>query len=371
MMKGLLVWSHSFCRSTVAFYEGLARAFDVPMRMLFWMRGFSNRTAVGYSGNEFEHLDMRFIGDDLGAAHEEYAAHRHWHHLFGTYQKGVVFRRMLLQVSKEGGHAAIATEAPCNMQPFPRSLLKECFISTALRHKVTQHVRVADFVVNFSGDDDGNLRRIGWPVAKVVPCGYYSPPLVGSVLTPRTSTHWRDFWVLMTGRHQWHRDPMVLLKALTILAGRGVRCRTVVSQDGPLLPEMQRYAGRHGLDVEFAGFVSYERLLELYQECTCFVGTGRAEPWGIRVNDALHCGAPLAISEGMGAVKLVRDYACGFSFPRRDAAALAANLEDLIRDEKHYLRCATAVCRAAAECRPFVKAGAVAATIQRRFPGWS
>lgn len=176
MIEGLLIWAHSYCRSTLAFYEGLGTAFVVPIRLLFWQKGFANRSVIGHSNDEFKHLDMRFIGDDFSVAQEEFRRHQKWHQFFGTYQEGGVFRKMLLKAGQAGCRVAIASEAPCNMNPFPRHMAKEVFIKAVLKHKISKHLKTADFILNLSGNQVHNLKRIGWPDHKIVPCGYYSPP---------------------------------------------------------------------------------------------------------------------------------------------------------------------------------------------------
>lgn len=369
-MNGLLIWAHSYCRSTLAFYEGLAKAFGVPLKVLFWIRDTSNRVAVGYSDEEFSHLDTLFVEDDIDLAKKELAAHKTWHHLFGTYQKGAVFREMLLEARRRGCPVAIGSEAPCNMRGPPRSIFKNLYISTILRYVVSKQVQASDFILNLSGDVDKNLQRVGWPVGKIVRCGYYSPPLVGSSFRMRGPAHWREFTVLMTGCHDWHRNPMVALQALKILKQRGVACRTVITQKGPLLESMKAFSTANQLDVEFAGFVSYERLLELYQNCSCFLAAGRSEPWGIRVNDALHCGAPLVVSEGMGAVKLISDHGCGLSFTNNSPVDLAGGLQSLIQDKARYLKLAERVRAAAEACMPHTKAHSIVSEIRSRFPDW-
>lgn len=369
-MKGLLVWAHSYCRSTLAFYEGLAAAFGVPLKILFWIKGTSNRTAVGYSDEEFKHLDTRFIENDFQNALMELEQHKGWHHLFGTYQKGTVFREMLLRAKEAGDQVAIASESPCNMVRPPGSMLKACYISTILRKRVSRQVQAAEFIINLSGDHADNLKRIGWPSAKIINCGYFSPPLVGSAFRTRDQSHWRKFSLLMTGSLEWHRNPMVLLRALKRLRQRGVYCKAIVTQSGPMLKPMMVYAVRHHLDVEFVGFVPYDKLIELYQTCSCFAATGRAEPWGIRVNDALHCGAPLVVSEGMGAVKLVKDFGCGIPFSNNDSDVLANTLQYLISDEAMYLQFAHHVEDASVACLPHRQASRIASEISMRFPKW-
>jgi glycosyltransferase involved in cell wall biosynthesis len=354
----------------LGFYEGIAKAFDVPLRLLFWIKDFANRTDVGYATDEFQHLDICFIGDDIALAQHELNKHSDWHHLFGTYQQGRVFRAMMIKAKKAGCRVAVASEAPCNMLPFPKSIIKELFISLVLRYRISRHVRAADFIINLYGDQSKNLVRVGWPTYKNVACGYYSPPLVESSFVLRSSQHWNGFTALVTGSHEWHRNPMVVLRAIKLLKQRGLGCKTIITQNGSLLASMRAFASQNGLDVEFVGFVSYERLIELYQGCSCFVASGRAEPWGIRVNDALHCGAPLIVSNGMGAVKLVKDYGCGLSFHNNDPVSLADKLQSLILNESLYLQLAGRARVAAQACMPLTRSALIAAEIQSRFPMW-
>ncbi len=94
-MVGLAVWAHSFCRSTLAFYDGLASSYKVPLKVFIWQPGTSNRDTVGYSHNEFSHIDYRFISNNRVDALGLIERYKDWHHIFGTYQKGDLFREIL------------------------------------------------------------------------------------------------------------------------------------------------------------------------------------------------------------------------------------------------------------------------------------
>ena len=367
-MNGLFVWSHSLCRSTLAFYEELAKSFGAPLKVVGWR--VSHRQDIGFSDQEFGHLDVTFVGDDFAVARRLLERHRTWHHLFGTYQRGKVFRRMLLEVARSGCRVGVASEAPCNMTPPPLRALKQIYIETAVPFIVREQVRAADFIINLSGDDSASLRRLGWPARKIIPCGYYPPSLPNTAFVERSVRHWEDFTILMTGKHEWHRDPLVLIDAIRLLASAGVRVRAIVTQAGPLTPEIRRRIDEYSLPIELVGMVSSEEVMRLYQSCSCFVATGRAEPWGIRVNDALHCGAPLVVSDGMGAVKIIQDFGSGRRFPAGDAAALAKILRLWVEDREDYLRAARQVRQASEACMPRPKAGEVAETIVQMGVGW-
>ena len=369
-MNGLFVWSHSFCRSTLAFYEALASSFGVPLKVVAWRNDTAHRERTGFSSQEFPHLDVTFIGNDLGMARQLLREHQSWHQLFGTYQRGGVFRRILMEAARSGCRVGVASESPCNMTPPPLHLLKQMYVDLVLPRLVRRHVLAADFVINLSGDDPTALQRIGWPARKIIPCGYYPPPLPGAAFVERSPRDWENFEILMTGMHEWHRDPLVLVDAMRILVADGIRCRAIVTQHGPLTPAIQRRLVDHALPVQLVGIVSSAELARLYQTCSCFVATGRAEPWGIRVNDALHCGAPLIISDGMGAVKIVRDFRCGRSFRAGDAVSLAEVLRTYATDREEYLQAAHLVREASEACMPRRKAREIAAVIRRMGVGW-
>ena len=108
------------------------------------------------------------------------------------------------------------------------------------------------------------------------------------------------------------------------------------TQDGPLLTDMKRYALEHQLECDFLGLVPMEELLALYQSCTLFLAPGRAEPWGLRVNDALHCGAPVVVSTGMGVSEIVREYGCGAVFEQNNHVDLAKRIAELLSEPDRY-----------------------------------
>ncbi|MTU92605.1 glycosyltransferase, partial [Parabacteroides merdae] len=115
----------------------------------------------------------------------------------------------------------------------------------------------------------------------------------------------------------------------------------------------QDYAKKRQLsNVEFLGFVDISKLIDLYESCSVYVGCGNYEPWGMRLNDCLQCGAPLIVNRGMGGVKMVDEYNCGLSFNRGDYIGLANAMERLMTDKALYLQIAKNAIYAAEEIRP-------------------
>ena len=125
-----------------------------------------------------------------------------------------------------------------------------------------------------------------------------------------------------------------------------------------------------GLPVDFPGFVPLDKLIGLYETCSVYVAAGRREPWGMRLNDALQCGAPLLVSRGMGGVQLVDDYGCGMAFEADDYVDLACKLRRLIENDEDYARVVENAEVAARQISPLQKAKALKAMWKCRFPEW-
>ena len=370
-MTGLIIWAHSYCRSTLAFFRGLGTSFKVPLKLFIWKVNAKLRTNVGFTEDEFSDMDITFIGDNIDLGLKLLREHRDYHHIFGAYQAVPIYQHLILEAKNLGCKVAIASEAPCNMTPGVRRIPKDLYIKTILPFKVKNQIEVADYIINFSGDDSLALEKIGWSPEKIIPCGYYSPRIEGTKLIKRGETYWNDFSILLTGLHQWHRSPMLLLKALAELKKQGLTPVCNITQEGPLLSEMKSFASAKNLtNVNFLGFVPMEKLKNLYETCSVYVGTGNYEPWGMRLNDVLQCGAPLVVNEGMGGVKMVRDYGCGLSFEHDNYNSLADALKKLITDKELYLKVSDAAYTAALEIIPEKKSQKIVDLIKQRYQGW-
>jgi glycosyltransferase involved in cell wall biosynthesis len=148
----------------------------------------------------------------------------------------------------------------------------------------------------------------------------------------------------------------VLVKALKLLKDRCVNYRAIITQEGELLPELKKLAAKHNLPIEFPGFLPMDELIRLYENCSVYVGSGKSEPWGMRLNDALNCGAPLIISRGMGGVKMVDDYKCGLYYSNNNAKDLADQLQRLAENKNLFLSVATKAYQAQEKISPECKA---------------
>lgn len=374
-MKGLIIWAQSNCRSTLAFYLEITKAYGIPAKInIVYESSLKIREKVGFKKDEFKDSRICYLEGDKNKAIQDLLDHSCWNHLFASYHKADIFKSLIDCAIKNNIKYSIMSEAPCNMEAQPvRRVLKHLYINYFLRHKLNRAIRYADFFINFSGYYDNLLRQIGWKDHKIVSFGYFPPPVPYSKLVRRGVEHWNNFTILLSGIHEWHRSPMVLLKALNILKHKGIMPKCHITQEGPLIAEMKEYAIEHQLNnIEFLGFVSIEKLIDLYETCSVYVGTGSHEPWGMRLNDVLQCGSPIIVSRGMGGVKMVDDYGCGLSFKPNNCVDLANKLEQVITNKTTYLSIAANTFETASKIAPDQKAAAIVKQIRERFPEhWS
>ncbi|MBQ6187230.1 MAG: glycosyltransferase [Prevotella sp.] len=370
-MEGLVIWAYSYCRSTLAFYNELGKTWGIPTRLIIWKEISKARITTGFNENEFDDISLTYLGNDYSKAISILYKHKTWNHIWGAYQSVPIYQKLILEAKKLGCSIGIASESPCNMSHGAHRILKYIYINYLLKYKVKKQIDSSDFIINFSGNDSRLLEKIGWPKEKIIPCGYYPPKITGSTEKKRDEDNWNDFSILLTGKHEWHRSPILLLKALKILSKKGCYPKCIITQDGPQLDFLRKYAKNNKLkNVEFLGFVTLNKLIELYEKCSVYIGTGNNEPWGMRLNDALNCGSPLIVNEGMGGVKLIEDYNCGLSFKENDYVDLAKKIELLMANKEMYLEISNNAFAAINNISPKNKAAEITDYIKDNFYNW-
>lgn len=358
-MNGIVIWSQSNCRSTMALYRELIRELGVPALITLWHYNKCDsdkdiREQIGFSHDEFSGLPIEPVGEDLLKGRSVLSTHSSWHQIFCVWQGSPVYRCLIAEAKRIGCPVVVMCESPCNMASGWRRFLKAAYMRFWLPLVARPVVKSADFFINDSGDDFSAALRLGWRKDKIVPFGYFSPPIPGASLVPRKSN--QPFVILATGIMAKYRGADVLVEALRLLKMRGVEYRATITQKGELLNALKAKSKAYDLPIEFPGFVEMPDLIHLYETCSVYVGAGRNEPWGMRLNDALQCGAPIVVSRGMGGVQLIDRYGCGLDFPAGDSVVLADVLERMAKDADLYKKLSDKAVLAAEEISPCSKA---------------
>lgn len=316
-MKELVIWAHSECRSTMSLYREVKRQAGVPVTIALWKHGDGDevrqlREATGQRTDEYDDLGLVPVGEDMVRGQDLLAMHcgEGAVHVFCVYQNSAIWRQLILLAKKLGLHVVVYAEAPCEMCLGFKALLKRIYYRFVLPFKVRDVARAADLFISQSGRMGmDRLMRLGWERERIVPFGYASDCLVNHV---EQVEHVESgvLRVLHTGIETNYRDVETLLKAVKILKKKGVPVEVVRTHGGVPLYELER----------------------LCKWADVFVACGRCEPWGMRVNDAIHTGLPVIVSDGMGVEWMVDKFGCGSVYKKGNARELADILERFSKD---------------------------------------
>jgi glycosyltransferase involved in cell wall biosynthesis len=144
-----------------------------------------------------------------------------------------------------------------------------------------------------------------------------------------------NFMLLFSGKLIPRKNPSLVLKALEQLPERP-RVSFVVLGDGPdrgaLVQGGTRVLGGNFL---LAGFKNQSQLAPYFKAADALVLPSLYESWGLVVNEAMHFGLPVVISDAVScAADLVANRDTGLLFRSNDAADLARALHLLIGNER-------------------------------------
>lgn len=135
--------------------------------------------------------------------------------------------------------------------------------------------------------------------------------------------------VLFAGKLVPVKRPFDLVDALAHL--KRAEVRLVVAGAGPLEAAIAARARTHGLPVTFAGFRNQSELPAFYDLADVLVLCSTSETWGLVVNEALACGTPAVVTDGVGcAPDLIEPGLTGAVVGTGDPQALAAGIEAML-----------------------------------------
>ena len=125
----------------------------------------------------------------------------------------------------------------------------------------------------------------------------------------------------------------ILLRAVALLRRHRpeLSLRLDLAGAGPERPELERLAGRLGLDdcVRFAGQVARRNMPDFLRRLDAAVLPSRAESFGVAALEAAACGVPVIAARVGGLPETVLDDRTGLLLPPADPTALAYALADV------------------------------------------
>lgn len=148
--------------------------------------------------------------------------------------------------------------------------------------------------------------------------------------------------LLFVGRLAPEKDLPTLLRAAARLRSGDARVLVAIAGSGMLEGDLRRLARELEVPVDFRGFVSGQPLGELYAGADLFVLPSSSEPWGLVVNEAMHAGLPVFVSDHVGSRPLIEPGLNGEIFPCGRPDALADCLAPYVNDTERRRKAADA-----------------------------
>jgi glycosyltransferase involved in cell wall biosynthesis len=185
-------------------------------------------------------------------------------------------------------------------------------------------VRVDWFLAN-SENVRGRVRRIYGREAQVIP-----PPVDTGFFSPTGSYAPSDYYLVVSPLEPYKRVD------LAVDAFSGGKRRLLIAGKGTLDRELR---ARASAPVEFVGYVTDEKLRELYRHSRALIFPGR-EDFGIVPVEAQACGRPVVCFGAGGALETVADGITGVHFKSQTAAALmeAVERQERMLWDSHVIR---------------------------------
>ncbi len=88
--------------------------------------------------------------------------------------------------------------------------------------------------------------------------------------------------------------------ALRVAVAAAPRLHLLIVGDGPLSGELKVRVVRDQLPVSFTGFLNQGEIAQAYAAADFLLLPSRSETWGLVVNEAMACGLPAIVSDGVG-----------------------------------------------------------------------
>ncbi|QYY36571.1 glycosyltransferase [Ruficoccus sp. ZRK36] len=253
-------------------------------------------------------------------------------HVLSNYQRHKKLVHVLQTATAMGLPVAAMSEAPCNMSTGIKRWLKALYLQAVLPRVLSKRIAAVQKVFCLSGNRLEAMRRIGWPVEKIIPFGYFlsPPPIENTFLRSRTPD--QPLHLLCTGFVEEFKGSGLLVRALHLLHQQGLPFSCTITGSGSYLPSLERYIKQHKLEqqVTLPGILPYEEFNALKKKAHVLIAPGYEEPWGIRINEALQEGMPVICSDRLGAADIVQASQAGLTFRSGDYGELACCIRQLV-----------------------------------------
>ena len=132
---------------------------------------------------------------------------------------------------------------------------------------------------------------------------------------------------LFAGKFTDIKRPMDFVNGIAQAAKGGAGSAGLMVGDGSLRSACEEVVRKNNIPITFAGFLNQSRMAEAYLAADALVLPSTAETWGVVVNEAMACGRPCFVSDGVGAgPDMVRTDETGAIFSVGNTEAMGTTL---------------------------------------------
>lgn len=247
----------------------------------------------------------------------------------------VEYWAMLLACIVSGKPRAVFCDSTRNDKPrlYSKRLLKRIFFSLCDGY-FGYGQRSAEYLLDNGARRDRIFERCQ---AAALPIGFDAATALAQRIEARRQHP--DARFVFVGRLSPEKNLGTLLKAFAQFRAQRHTGTLALVGAGPARAALEAQAAELGLgsSVEFLGAMDLDAVTAQYARALCMVLPSTSEPWGLVVNEALHYGCPVLVSEACGCrPELVIDGITGYAFEATNVAQLAQRMGlamDNFRDE--------------------------------------
>ena len=235
-------------------------------------------------------------------------------------------------------------------EAFERSALKRLVRSLAYRI-IYRGVARAFFIGQLNRE---HLLRHGLTQARLTPARYCVDSILSAMTTDAKAERRRairqqlgitdqETLVLFSGKLIPKKDPALILEAFGLLRpAQRELTKLVFLGSGTLLEKLKKAAAQFPGRVTFAGFVNQREIPGYYLAADLLVLPSRrmGETWGLVVNEALHAGCGVIVSDAVGSHREFGAWERVRVIKERDTQACARAIEELASYPRSFDWCA-------------------------------
>jgi len=201
-------------------------------------------------------------------------------------------------------------------------------------------IRDAAFVRSETNYNINYMRRLVGPETGKMYLTYNGVPLESPEEAPVRMKP--PYQLVALGRFVGKKGYEYLLEACKIMQDSGTDFQLTLAGDGPRRRKLEKLTRELGLShrVTFPGFVSYDRVSELFQSADLFLMPCVLDTSGDRdgiptvIMEALEHRVPVIASDVSGISEVIEDRVTGLLIPERDAPAISNALRQMLDDRE-------------------------------------